>query len=100
MVKLSLSFVSKKEEDYYKVNNPEKLIEEYEDYETGDTYYPFFKSKTDGDMLLKVKSKYINSLDVIKDEPFNARITFKDFKMIGRDKKTINGLYVNSVKFL
>ena len=101
MVKISLTFVTKKDGDYYfKVNNPEKLIEEYEDYETTGDYYPFFKSKTNDDMVLKIKGKYVSSLDVNKDETFNARVTFKEFKMLGRDKKTMKGLYVDSFKIV
>jgi len=51
-------------------------------------------------MVLKIKGQYVSSLDVNKDETFNARVTFKEFKMLGRDKKTIKGLYVDSFKIV
>ena len=99
MLKLNLKFVSfKNDADYYfKVNNPEVLTDKYEGYDSGDKYYPFFKGDK-GQMLLKIKDKYIDELDIIKDAPFDAKIHLNDFRLKDRtSKKIVTGLYVDRV---
>ena len=97
-IKVNLKYVSfKNDSDYYfKVNNPDDLTSNYEGYENDGKYYPFFKGEK-GELLLKIKDKYIDELDIIKDAPFNANIHLKDFKLQDKNKQMKMGFYVYSV---
>ena len=96
LFKLNLKYTSFKEDCYYFiVNNPDVLTAEYKEYETDGQYYPFFKG-SNGDMILKIKGKYITELDN-KIAPFYASVHLKDFKLMDKNKKMKLGLYVDSV---
>ena len=110
MSKLNLKYITEKEGDYYfKINEPAEFLKKHEYKEGTDQYYPFWKSR-DGransskgadsdDYLLKVKSKYIPESGVNKEEPFDAEIELKSFRMqASKGKKLKYGYYVSSFK--
>ena len=99
MEKLNLKYVSYKDGDYYfKINNPEEFLKKHEYVENSETYYPMFEGRYSDDYILKVKSRYLQELDVNRAEPFDAEVSLKSFRMQGRDKKLKYGLYVNSFR--
>ena len=98
-IKVNLKYVSfKNDSDYYfTVNNPDDLTAKYEGYGNDGKYYPFFKGDK-GQMLLKIKDKYIDEMDIIKDAPFDVKIHLNDFRLKDRtSKKIVTGLYVDRV---
>ena len=96
MSKLNLEYISAKDDAYYfKMIEPEKFLKKHEYVEGSESYYPFFKGKDSDDYILKVKSKYLNDEAINKEEEFVAKVSLKDFKMQGRDKKLKYGYYVN-----
>ena len=103
MSKLNLKYITEKEGDYYfKINEPEEFLKKQEYKEGTDQYYPFWKSRDvrdSDDYLLKVKSKYIPESGVNKEEPFDAEIELKSFRMqASKGKKLKYGYYVSSFK--
>ena len=77
-MKLSLVFISNKDDMYYfKVNNHHELTSKYNTND--DEYYPFFKG-SNNEYILKVKSKYIDSNnDLEKGQILEAEVKLKEF---------------------
>ena len=90
-MKLSLVFISKKDEIYqFKVNNPNELTSKFNTND--DIYYPFFKG-SDNEYILKVKSKYVDSNDDFeKGQIIEAEVKLKEFLL----KDKINPITTNS----
>jgi hypothetical protein len=60
-----------------------------------------FRSRDGGDVLLKVKSKYVGEYTFDKedkDKIYDTAVGLKDFRMQGKDKKLKYGKYVNHSK--
>ena len=56
-----------------------------------DFKYPWFKSDK-GQIILKVKTKYMKLKDTIKDETIIVEIAFKYYKMDANEGYYVNGL--------
>ena len=103
MLKLNLKYLSTKDNNhYFVVNNSDVLTEEYHNFEVDhNKYYPFFKGdKGNGDIILKIKDKYLNESNIPKDSPRDALIHLKDFRLQDKATKKLKlGLFVDEVVF-
>ena len=101
MFKLNLKYISSKDNcHYFVVNNSEVSTEEYHNYEVDhNKYYPFFKG-SQGEIILKIKDKYLDESSIDKESPRDATIHMKDFRLQDKvTKKLKYGLFVDEVVF-
>ena len=101
MFKLNLKYLSTKDSNhYFVVNNSDVLTEEYQNFEVDhNKYYPFFTGSK-GDIILKIKDKYLNEESIDKDSPRDALIHVKDFRLQDKVTKKLKlGLFVDEVIF-
>jgi hypothetical protein len=102
MENLKLKYISEKDDShYFQIMNPDDFLKKHEYTDNSEGYFPMFRSRDGGDVLLKVKTKYLNDAKINKEDKeaiYDTAVSLKDFKMQGKDKKLKYGKYVNHFK--
>jgi len=102
MDNLKLKYISEKDDCYYfQVTNPDEFLSKHKYEDNSEAYFPMFRSRDGGDVLLKVKSKYVGEYTFDKedkDKIYDTAVGLKDFRMQGKDKKLKYGKFVNQFK--
>ena len=102
MDNLKLKYISEKDDNYYfEITNPDEFVKKHNYEDKSEAYFPMFRSRSGGDFLLKVKSKYIGETKFDKDDKdkiYDTAVSLKDYRMQTKDKKTRYGKYVSHFK--
>ena len=91
MDNLKLKFLSEKDECcYFQIMNPDEFLSKHKYEDNAEAYFPMFRPRDGGDILLKVKSKYLEDAKIDKenrDTIYDTAVGLKDFRMQGKDRK-------------
>ena len=88
MDNLKLKFLSEKDEScYFQIMNPDDFLSKHKYEDNAEAYFLMFRSRDGGDVLIKVKSKYIGDPAFDrdnKDKIYDTALGLKDFRMQGK----------------